>query len=101
MGQTVDDIDILTCMFLKIAIMFVQRAIDEHEDNLRGLKRDHGEEVYKAVATALTEINDYNPSGTYVTTELWNFTASRRATLKEGVMPLLEMWDSQKRKRNM
>ncbi|KAK1441459.1 hypothetical protein QVD17_07368 [Tagetes erecta] len=78
-----------------------QRAIDENDENLRGLKRDHGEEVYKAVATALTEINDYNPSGTYVTTELWNFTAGRRATLKEGVTSLLEMWDSQKRKRNM
>ncbi|KAJ0428148.1 hypothetical protein HanHA300_Chr17g0642901 [Helianthus annuus] len=78
-----------------------QRVIDENEEKLKGLKRNYGEEVYKAVATVLTEINDYNPSGAYVTTELWNFNEGRRSTLKEGVMSLLEMWDMHKRRRNM
>ncbi|KVH98457.1 hypothetical protein Ccrd_023286 [Cynara cardunculus var. scolymus] len=35
--------------------------IEENYDKLKGLKRDMGEEVYKAVTTAFTEINDYNP----------------------------------------
>ncbi|KAF5766938.1 putative XS domain-containing protein [Helianthus annuus] len=78
-----------------------QRVIDENEEKLKGLKRNYGGEVYKAVATALTEINDYNPSGAYVTTELWNFNEGRRSTLKEGVMSLLEMWEMHKRRRNM
>lgn len=76
-----------------------QGVIDENDERLNGLKKDLGEEVYKAVATALTEINDYNPSGRYITTELWNFTEGRKATLQEGVTHLLKMWDVQKRRR--
>ncbi|KAF5799976.1 putative XS domain-containing protein [Helianthus annuus] len=76
-----------------------QGIIDENDDKLKGLKRDLGEDVYKAVATALTEINDYNPSGRYITTELWNFTEGRKATLQEGVSYLMNMWDAHKRKR--
>ncbi|KAK9070470.1 hypothetical protein SSX86_010872 [Deinandra increscens subsp. villosa] len=76
-----------------------QGVIDENDAKLKALKRDYGEEVYKAVATALTEINDYNPSGAYVIEELWNFTEGRRCTLKEGVMSLLKMWDIPKRRR--
>nr|XP_043633850.1 protein INVOLVED IN DE NOVO 2 [Erigeron canadensis] len=76
-----------------------QRIIDENDDKLKGLKRELGEDVYKAVATALTEINDYNPSGAYITTELWNFTEGRKATLQEGVSYLLNMWDVHKRRR--
>ncbi|KVI06947.1 putative domain XH [Cynara cardunculus var. scolymus] len=78
-----------------------QGVIDENDEKLNSLRRDLGEDVYKAVATALTEINDYNPSGRYITTELWNFNEGRKATLKEGVSYLLKMWDVQKRKRVM
>ncbi|KAL8199831.1 hypothetical protein R6Q57_013399 [Mikania cordata] len=78
-----------------------QRVIDENDEKLKDLKRVYGKEVYNAVATALTEINDYNPSGAYITTELWNFTEGRRSTLKEGVLSLLKMWDSQKHRRIM
>ncbi|XP_071706181.1 protein INVOLVED IN DE NOVO 2-like [Rutidosis leptorrhynchoides] len=78
-----------------------KEIIDENDDKLKGLKRDLGEDVYKAVVTALMEINDYNPSGRYITTELWNFTEGRKATLQEGVTSLLNMWDYQKRKRLM
>ncbi|KAI3748751.1 hypothetical protein L6452_12046 [Arctium lappa] len=78
-----------------------QGIIEENDDKLKGLKRDLGEDVYNAVTTALTEINDYNPSGRYITTELWNFTEGRKASLQEGVSYLLNMWDVQKRRRNM
>ncbi|XP_076905987.1 protein INVOLVED IN DE NOVO 2-like [Bidens hawaiensis] len=73
-----------------------KRIIDENDEKLKGLKRDMGEEVYNAVTTALIEINDYNPSGMYITTELWNFTEGRKASLQEGVSYLLKMWDAQR-----
>lgn len=78
-----------------------QGIIDEQDEKLIDLKREYGDEVYKAVTTALTEINDYNPSGRYITTELWNFTEGRKATLQEGVSAILKLWDNQKRKRVM
>lgn len=78
-----------------------QGMIDESDEKLRDLKRDLGEDVYKAVTTALSEINDYNPSGRYITTELWNFTEGRKASLKEGVSYLMNLWDAQKRRRIM
>lgn len=87
--------------YFKAVLPSVQRVIDENDERLKGLKKDHGEDVYRAVATALTEIINYNPSGAYVTSELWNFTKGRKATLQEGVTYLLKMWDSQKRRRVM
>ncbi|GKA12390.1 protein involved in de novo 2 [Tanacetum coccineum] len=33
-----------------------------------------------------------NPSGAYVTSELWNFAEGRKATLQEGVTYLLKLW---------
>lgn len=73
--------------------------IDESDGKLEGLKRELGEEVYKAVITALREINEFNPSGRYIITELWNFAEGRKATLKEGASCLLKMWDAKKRRR--
>lgn len=60
-----------------------------------------GEEAYKAVATALMEINEYNPSGRYIISELWNYKEGRKATLQEGVTFLLDRWNRVKRKRGM
>ena len=41
---------------------------------LKALQDDMGEEVYKAVTTALTEMNEYNPKGhRNVVPELLNF----------------------------
>ncbi|KAJ4969299.1 hypothetical protein NE237_016000 [Protea cynaroides] len=47
-------------------------------------KHDLGEEVCRAVTTALKETNEYNPSGRYIYScqGVWNFKEERKATLK-------------------
>lgn len=80
--------------------MWVQEIIDENDDKLKDLKNQLGDEVYKAVTTALMELNDYNPSGRYIIPELWNFKEERKASLKEGVVFMLNKWKPlRKRKR--
>lgn len=49
--------------------------------------------------TALREMKEYNPSGRYVSWELWNYKEGRMATLGEGVSSLLDLWAKQKYKR--
>ena len=47
-----------------------------------------------AVKTALSEVNDqYNPSGRYVVSELWNFQKGRKATMKEVLRYIFEQMD--------
>lgn len=75
-----------------------QGMIDSEDEKLKGLKKELGNEVYKAVTAALMEINEYNPSGRYIISELWNYAEGRKATLKEGVSVLLDMY---KQKRNL
>lgn len=65
-------------------------VLDDEDEKLKGLKKDYGEEVCKAVTSALMEINEYNPSGRYITSELWNYQEERKATLREGVRYLLD-----------
>lgn len=79
----------------------VQEVIDEEDEKLKDLRKEMGEEAYKAVATALMEINEYNPSGRYIISELWNYKEGRKATLQEGVTFLLDRWNRVKRKRGM
>lgn len=76
-----------------------QEIIDDEDEKLKGLKNEMGEGVYKAVVTALTEINTYNPSGRYITSELWNYEEGKRATLQDGVKLLLVQWKLNKQKR--
>ncbi|CAJ1970903.1 unnamed protein product [Sphenostylis stenocarpa] len=78
-----------------------KEIIADEDEKLQGLKHEMGEGVYKAVVTALTEINTYNPSGRYTTSELWNFEERRRATLQEGVRLLLMQWKLSKQKRGI
>ncbi|KAI3919585.1 hypothetical protein MKX01_018408 [Papaver californicum] len=58
------------------------------EVGMNSLRNDLGGDVFIAVTTALTEVNDYNASGRYIVPELWNFKEERRATLKEGIQRL-------------
>jgi len=66
---------------------------------LKALQNELGAGVYQAVVTAVTEINTYNPSGRYTTSELWNYEEGKRATLQEGVKLLLMQWKLSKQKR--
>ncbi|PIA26839.1 hypothetical protein AQUCO_08700016v1 [Aquilegia coerulea] len=64
--------------------------IDDSDDKLKQLKDDWGEQVYKAVCVALSEINEYNPSTRCAVPEIWNFKEDRKASLKEVIGFLLK-----------
>ncbi|ESW35402.1 hypothetical protein PHAVU_001G232400 [Phaseolus vulgaris] len=78
-----------------------KEIIKNDDEKLNGLKEELGEGAYKAVVEALSEINEHNPSGRYLTSVLWNYKQGRRATLKEGIQFLLNHWKVLKRKRGM
>ncbi|KAL9226603.1 hypothetical protein vseg_002395 [Gypsophila vaccaria] len=75
-----------------------KEVINEDDEKLRELKREWGEDVCNAVKNSLKEINEYNPSGRYITTELWNNKEGRKATLEEGVSYILNKWKELKRR---
>ncbi|KAF8396789.1 hypothetical protein HHK36_018422 [Tetracentron sinense] len=79
----------------------LQEIVDDEDEKLKALKNELGDEVCGAVKTALIETNEYNPSGRYVISELWNFKEERKATLKEGVAFILKQWKTYKRRREM
>lgn len=76
-----------------------QEVIKEDDEKLQALKDELGDDAYKAVTTALLEMNEYNPSGRYCVSELWNFKEGRRATLKEGIEFVMRQLKTLKRKR--
>jgi len=76
-----------------------QQIINDNDEKLVGLKKQLGEEVYKAVTTALLEINEYNASGSYVVSELWNNKENRKASITEAIQHVLKQWKAQKRRR--
>ncbi|XP_074338099.1 factor of DNA methylation 5-like [Apium graveolens] len=79
----------------------LQEVIDEEDIKLKGLKTEWGEKAYKAVADALLELNEYNPSGRYPVPELWNSKKGRRASLKELVGYIIKQWRTHKRKKTV
>ncbi|XP_071930023.1 factor of DNA methylation 5-like isoform X3 [Coffea arabica] len=81
-----------------------QEVIDEQDSKLKELRSQWGEGVYNAVANALLELNEYNPSGRYAVSELWNFKEGRKASLKEVIQclaQLLKTLNSAKRRRRV
>ena len=66
---------------------------------MKELKCRWGEEVYKVVADALLELNDYNPSGRFVVSELWNYKEGRKASLKEAIEFLIQRLTTKSMKR--
>lgn len=66
---------------------------------LRNLKEEWGTEIHDAVTKALLEMNEYNPSGRYMFSELWNAKAERKATLKEVINYIMKNLKPLKRKR--
>jgi hypothetical protein len=61
----------------------LQEVVNNDDPRLRELWLDYGDDVCNAVKIALSEVNEYNPSGRYVVPELWNFQKNRKATMKE------------------
>ncbi|XP_074274149.1 factor of DNA methylation 2-like [Silene latifolia] len=62
-----------------------EEIMDEEDEELKKLRQKWGDDVYSAVTVALQELNEYNPSGRYVVSELWNFKEKRKATMKEVI----------------
>lgn len=86
---------------LTIDCKLFQRTIRSDDEKLNGLRVQLGEKAYNAVITALMEVNEFNASGSYIVSELWNYRERRKATLREGVEVLLGLQNAQKRKRTM
>ncbi|OIV98274.1 hypothetical protein TanjilG_09908 [Lupinus angustifolius] len=75
--------------------------IRDDDEKLNGLRSEISKAAYTAVVTALKEINEYNPSGRYISSQVWNYGQGRVATLQEGVQVLLKQWKTYKPKRGM
>ncbi|CAA7032211.1 unnamed protein product [Microthlaspi erraticum] len=68
-----------------------KRVVDKKDGKLRKLKNDYGEEVYDEVVRTKLEIEEYNASGGYVISEIWNYEEKRKATIEEAVDVMLKI----------
>ncbi|KAJ1377208.1 putative domain XH [Sesbania bispinosa] len=75
-----------------------QEIIDDEDEKLKRVKREVGMGACRAVVVALKEMNEYNASGRFVISELWNYREGKRASLEEGVEFLLGKWKTKKQK---
>ncbi|XP_026412222.1 factor of DNA methylation 4-like isoform X1 [Papaver somniferum] len=80
-------------------VVLWKETINEDDEKLRGLRNEFGEEIYRAVTTAILEMNEWNASGRFVVSELWNFKEGRKASLKEVISHILKQLKTLKRKR--
>ncbi|CAO2204640.1 unnamed protein product [Urochloa humidicola] len=77
-----------------------KEVFDDDDAKLKYLWIEYGDDVCNAVKTALLEMNEYNSSGRYVVSELWNFRKARKATMKEVLKYLFgQMETTTKRRR--
>ncbi|KAH9627529.1 hypothetical protein KSS87_016243 [Heliosperma pusillum] len=72
-------------------------VINEEDERLQSIRNDLGEEAWKDMITVMSELNEFNPSGRYPVSELWNQKEGRKATLKEGAEFILNKWKNQKK----
>jgi len=66
---------------------------------LKELRQEWGEGAYKAIAEALLGVNEYNASGRYPVSELWNYKENRKATLAEVIQYVIKQWRTHKNKK--
>nr|GFA90295.1 factor of DNA methylation 1-like [Tanacetum cinerariifolium] len=64
--------------------------IDENDEMLKNLKAERGTGIYNPVVAAFEELYEYNASGAYVVSELWNFKQNRKPMLKEVISYILK-----------
>lgn len=76
-----------------------EQKIKEDDEKLEELRREWGNAVYKAVTDAMWELNEYNASGGYAVSELWNLKEDRKASLKEIIQYIVKQWKQSKRKK--
>ncbi|KAK9683314.1 hypothetical protein RND81_10G131300 [Saponaria officinalis] len=73
-------------------------VIDENDETLKKLREEWGEGAYEAVVEAVLGVNEYNASGRYPISEVWNFKENRRATLREVIQYVIKQWRICKKK---
>ncbi|WVZ23778.1 hypothetical protein V8G54_002322 [Vigna mungo] len=73
-----------------------KEVLNEEDGKLK--RFELGIEPYKAVVTALMEMNEYNPSGRFIVRKIWNKEKGRIATLKEGIEFMINHTKSKRRK---
>lgn len=77
----------------------LQETMDDNDEDLKGLRKNWGKDVYNAVTKTLLEVNEHNPSGRYAFSELWNFKEDRKASLKEVIEYTFKQLKAPKRRK--
>ncbi|KNA20394.1 hypothetical protein SOVF_052890 isoform B [Spinacia oleracea] len=69
---------------------FRDEVADENDKKLAELRKEWGEEAYKAVVNALLDFRKYNLKMKSSIPELWNFEEGRRAYMKEVIQYIIK-----------
>ena len=77
-----------------------EEVVNDDDLRVRELWLEYGDDVCNAVKTALSEVNyQYNPTGRYVVSEMWNFQIGRKAMMKEVLRYIFEQMDKPGKRR--